>query len=384
MRAAISLFLSSLMLVSSLAPAAAQTQRGAGHMVYSRSQRYIYWVTDSLNKQDAKDLAMSLCNGSESPSQIAQLRNVSKPKIGVFNMSNGKDETANLYHPASDCQDLGPFTSWDHNHVCGAAIFNRDLTLNRFVYASTSQKMRGKLNNSGLPWYFQCNDVASNGNANGTSHHDSGAAAGIAALIGLIGGIALASHHHSAPAPAATASPTNVAIGSNTAISFRNDTTATQSYSIKCSNVSSTLQYNIGSGATQQLDSSSFPGGPCSSFNVQVVNGGSASGLPGGGPYSIFTNANGHVTVSNIPVTSLTLGLTIVNDTRQDEDFTLTCNGASPQSFTVSASQTATPNMGCASGTFQLSDGSAVKNVTSGQTYHLQFNPSGALILVGP
>lgn len=383
MRTVISAFLAVAMLAASIVPAAAQT-RGAGHMVYSRSQRYIYWVTDSLSKQDAQDLAMSLCNGSETQSQIAQLRNLSQPKIGVFNMSNGQDETNNLYHPASDCTDIGPFTTWEHNHVCGGVAFNRDLTVNRFEHASTDQQMRDKLKQTGLPWYYQCNDVAANTNNsnNSNSHGGNGVAEGIAALIGLIGGIAIASHHTGA-AVASTPSPSNVATTGTTTISLRNDTSATQSYSVSCGS-NNPQRFNIGSGATQAIDSSSLDGGPCSSFNVHFGKTGYTNGLPGGGPYSIFTNAAGHVIVSNIPVAAPTLNLTIVNDTRQEQSFTLTCDGSTPQSFTVSANSTDTPNLGCATGTFALGDGSAVKNVSTGQTYHLRFTPSGSLVLTGP
>lgn len=391
MRSLLASFLSIAVVALSLAaPASAAPQRGAGHMFYSRSKGFVYWVTDSISKQDAHDLAQSLCNGSMSASALAQMQRVTYPKMGIWDAANSQ-AISNLNQPATDCQDVGAFTTWVQNHVCGGILFNNDGSIRQFVQHSTAQKTKNDISNRNLPWFFVCNDVAANNGNNSSNNNNSGNNNGVGALLALIGGVALgiaASHHHNDPAP--TPAPNNYvppnsnqpSVSGATSISLRNDTGSTQAYSVSCGS-NGQQQYNIGAGATQSIDSSSLPGGPCSNFNVSVVNGGSANSLPGGGPYAIFTNANG-VSVSNIVVGNATATLTIVNDTRQDQTFLLTCSGAAPQSFVAPQQQSTSPNMGCANGTFQLNDGSAVHNVTAGNTYHLQFAPNGAIVLKGP
>lgn len=58
MRSLLAYFLSiAFVALSMTTPVSAATQRGAGHMFYSRSKGFVYWVTDSVSKQDAHDLA---------------------------------------------------------------------------------------------------------------------------------------------------------------------------------------------------------------------------------------------------------------------------------------------------------------------------------------
>ena len=191
------------------------------------------------------------------------------------------------------------------------------------------------------------------------------------------------------PTPASPYTPQVPVAAGGSAILFSNGTPLSLSYSVKCANEASYHTFTIASLASQSVDAANW-GISCPSYNFLLATPPGPDGssttvektLSPGGPYQIVFNAQtGAYDVATAPA-----GVTIVNDVSENVTFSIGCPSGSASNYTLAAGQSQTYQTPCPGTTLTVSTGTDASSIsktfplTSGRTYHLQFNNSTNLI----